>query len=210
MARVNGLGQPQLQLPTLEPNVNVSINDAAAHNAGRAPRRRPPPGLDARLRPDGRQLLPAAGRVRCGRVEHPVGPGKHCRHAPAADRHRRAAGMSRCRASPTSASSRAPIDIRHEALSRYVDVTAPVYVGSVADAAVGDPAPSFRTLASRSTTTPRSLAGRRRTPTSHLKFLSFVLAAPDRHPAAAPGGVRQLATRGGCSCWRCRSPCRED
>ena len=143
----------------------------------RAARRCPAPGLDARLGPHGRQLLRAAGGVRRGRVEHPVGPRKPAGRPQPADRHHRTADTCRCRASPTSASARTRSTSSTRRLSRYVDVTAPVYVGS------------RRGRRSRrcSTSSRRSrfpldyhaeiVGGTPEDPTSHLKFLSFGLAA---------------------------------
>ena len=69
----------------------------------------------------------------------------------------------RSRASPRSASGRDPLDIQHQGLSRYVDVSAPVYRRHRCGRAVGDAAASSRRSASRWATTPRSSAAPRRT-----------------------------------------------
>ena len=69
-----------------------------------------------------------------------------------------------------------PVDIQHEALSRYVDVSAPVYQGSVGAAQ--------KTMQQRISQISFPLdyhaeipGGTPEAPTSHLKFLSFALAA---------------------------------
>jgi Cu/Ag efflux pump CusA len=70
-----------------------------------------------------------------------------------------------------------PVDIQHQALSRYVDVTAPVFEGT----GVGEAQSTIQHRLSQ-IGFPRGyhaeiLGGTPESPTSHLKFLSFVLAA---------------------------------
>jgi Cu/Ag efflux pump CusA len=69
-----------------------------------------------------------------------------------------------------------PFDIEHEALSRYVDVTAPVYLGGIgaAQAAI---ARRLGQIGFPLDYHAEVVGGTPEDPTSHLKFLSYVLAA---------------------------------
>ena len=175
MAHVNGLGQPQMQLPTLEPNVNVAINDAAAHNAGVLPgdARRQASTLVSGLTVGNFFQQQAVFDVVVWSIPSVRANLADVRHLPIDT-----AGGGHVPLSSVAdlSVSSSPNDIRHEALSRYIDVTAPVYVGSVADAqsaiqhqlsGISFPLDYHAEVVGA---TPES-------PTSHLKFVSFVLAA---------------------------------
>jgi Cu/Ag efflux pump CusA len=174
MAHVDGLGQPHMQLPTMEPNVNVAIDDTAAHNAGVSPgdARRQASTLVSGLTvgnffqrqavfdvvvwsiPSVRENLGSMGRLPIDTSSGRVSLSKIAKVSVGA----------------------APKDISHEAMSRYVDVTVPVYAGGVSKAE--------STLRHRFSNIRFPLDYRAEVvgatplaPTSHLKFLSFVLAA---------------------------------
>ena len=89
-----------------------------------------------------------------------------------------------------------PMDIQHEALSRYVDVTVPVCAASASAAGLGDRSTALEPSASRSTTTPRSSAARRRDARPRMSSSCRSCWRPRRAAVAAPGGVRELAAGG--------------
>jgi Cu/Ag efflux pump CusA len=175
MSRINGIGAAQINLPTLQPNIHVAINDVAAHNAGVLPG-------DAR-----RQASTLVSGLTVGNFfqqqavfDVVVWSVPSVRANPAAVRnlpidtpgggHVALGKIASITVGPD------PIDIQHEALSRYVDVTAPVYVGGVGNAQsaiqhrlsqISFPLQYHAEIVG---STPDN-------PTSHLRFLSFVIAA---------------------------------
>ncbi len=175
MSRINGLGSPQIDLPTVQPNIHVAINDVAAHDAGVLPgdARRQASTLVSGLTvgnffqqqavfdvvvwsvPSVRANLTA---VRDLPIDTPRGG-----HVPLGK-------IASITVGPD------PIDVQHEALSRYVDVTAPVYVGGVggAQSAIQDRLSRIGFPLQYHTEVVGSTPDN---PTSHLKFLSFVIAA---------------------------------
>jgi Cu/Ag efflux pump CusA len=175
MAHVNGLGEPQMALPTLEPNVNVAINDGAAHNAGVLPgdARRQASTLVSGLTVGNFFQQQAVFDVVVWSIPSVRANLAEMRQLPIDTG---GGGHVPLSSIANISVQSSPNDIRHEALSRYVDVTAPVYVGSVADAQsaiqhrlsnVSFPLDYHAEV----------VGGTPEAPTSHLKFLSFVLAA---------------------------------
>jgi Cu/Ag efflux pump CusA len=174
MRHVRGLGAPQVALAASEPNIEITVNDAAALRAGVLPgdaRRQAStlvsgltvgnffedqavfdvvvqgvPSVRASLN-SVRDLLidtSGGGHVQLGQIAT-VGTGPD------------------------------PIDIQHEALARYVDVTAPVQGGTLGAAR----ASITRKLARLSFPVAyhaEVLGGTPDDPTSHLVFLSYALA----------------------------------
>jgi multidrug efflux pump subunit AcrB len=175
IAPIHGLGAPQLQLQPREPNIEVTVNDAAALQAGVLPgdARRQASTLVSGLTvgnffvdqavfdvvvqatPAVRGSLDAvrgllidtsgSGHVRLGQIAHVS-----------------------IRADPT--------DIQHQALSRYVDVTATVRSGSVAAAQAAVHA-SLRGVSFPLQYHAEVLGGTPDDATSHTAFLSYALAA---------------------------------
>ncbi len=175
MNHVSGLGPSQLQLPSTEPNIEIAVNDQAALRAGVLPgdARRQASTLVSGLTvgnffqdqavfdvtvigvPSARSSVDA---VRGLLID--TSGGGHVRLDQIADVSVR----------PD------PIDIQHEALSRYVDVSAPVYSGSVGAAQA--------TLRQRVTQLnfplqyhAEILGGTPEDPTGHVVLLSYILAA---------------------------------
>lgn len=175
MARLDGVGTPQVSSPTLEPNINVAVDDTKAHDAGVLPgdaRRQAStlvsgltvgnffeqqavfdavvwsiPSVRANLQ-DVRNLpidTSAGGHIPLSRVAT-VSVGAH------------------------------PVDIQHQALSRYVDVTAPVNGGTVADANSAL-AHKLALVAFPQGYHAELVGGTPEDPTSHLTFLTYALAA---------------------------------
>ncbi len=175
MSHVNGIGQPQVQMPTMEPNVNVSINDTEAHNAGVLPgdARRQASTLVSGLTVGNFFQQQAVFDVVVWSIPSVRANVADMNNLPidtAGGGHVPLSSIANVSVAPD------PKDIQHEALSRYVDVTAPVYVGGVGAAQsaiqrqlsqISFPLDYHAELVG---STPES-------PTSHLKFLSFVLAA---------------------------------
>jgi Cu/Ag efflux pump CusA len=173
--RVNGIGIPQVQQPTQQPNIEVTVNDAEAARAGVLPgdaRRQVStlleglavgnffvdqavfdvvvhglPGVGASLSAVRNLLIDTSsgGQVRLGDIAH-------------------------VSVRPD------PVDIRHEAISRYIDVTAPVYGRSVASvqADVQSELSSFNYPLGYHA---EIVGGTPEDPTSSAAFLSYVVAA---------------------------------
>jgi Cu/Ag efflux pump CusA len=175
ISNVKGVGLPQVQQPTQEPNVEVTVNDAQAAKAGVLPgdaRRqvstlleglavgnffvdqavfdvvvRGQPGVGASLSTVRNLLIDTAG-------------GGHVRLG----------DIAQVNIKPD------PVDIRHEAISRYVDVVAPVYgrsVGSVQS----DVQSGLSSLNYPLEYHAEIVGGTPEDPTSSPVFLSYVAAA---------------------------------
>jgi Cu/Ag efflux pump CusA len=175
ISHARGVGFPQVQFPVAEPNIEVAVNDAAALRAGVLPgdARRQASTLVSGLtvgnffqdqavfdvvvlgQPAVRNTIQSVNNLLIN-----TSGGKTVRLGQIA------------RVSVRSD----PIDIQHEALSRYVDVTAPVTSGSTGAAAQA----VKRTLSQVRFPLqyhPEVLGGTPEDPTSHVVFLSYVLAA---------------------------------
>jgi Cu/Ag efflux pump CusA len=175
MSQLNGIGQPQISSPTLEPNINVAIDDTKAHDAG---------------------VLPGDARRQASTLVSGLTVGNFFEQQAVFDAvvwsiPSVRANLQDVRGLPIDTTNGGhvplssiatvgvgahPVDIQHQGLSRYVDVTAPLYVGTVADAQaamqhklsqVSFPQGYHAEL----------VGGTPEDPTSHLKFLSFGLAA---------------------------------
>jgi Cu/Ag efflux pump CusA len=176
MSNLDGVGKPQISAPTMEPNINVTVDDAAAHNAGVLPgdARRQASTLVSGLTvgnffqqqavfdvvvwsiPSVRANLQAAGSL-------PIdtsGGG----HVPLSSIAKVSVGPG-------------PVDIQHQALSRYVDVSAPVFEGTGVGEAHSTIQHRLSQISFPLNYHAEILGGSPESPTSHLKFLSFVLAA---------------------------------
>jgi Cu/Ag efflux pump CusA len=175
MSNVNGVGQPQIHMPVLQPNIHVTINDAAAHNAGVLPgdARRQASALVSGLTVGNFFEQQAVFDAVVWSVPSVRANLQDVRNLPidtAGGGHVPLGKIASITVGPD------PTDIQHEALSRYVDVTAPVYVGGVGSAQstiqrqLGRISFPLQYHAEIVGPTPDN-------PTSHLKFLTFVLAA---------------------------------
>jgi Cu/Ag efflux pump CusA len=175
MAHVNGLGQAQMQLPTTEPNVNVAINDTAAHKAGVLPgdARRQASTLVSGLTVGNFFQQQAVFDVVVWSIPSVRGSLGAMRQLPID-----VAGGRRVPLSEIAGLSVAPAakDIQHEALSRYVDISAPVYVGGI-PAAQRAIRGKLGQISFPLGYHAEVVGGTPRNPTSHPKFLTFALAA---------------------------------
>jgi len=175
MAHVNGLGQPQMQLPTLEPDVNMAISDTAAHNAGVAPgdARRQASTLVSGLTVGNFFQQQAVFDVVVWSIPSVRGNLDAMRRLPIDT-----AGGGRVPLSSIATVSvgAAPKDVQHEAMSRYVDVTVPVDSGS-ASAATSAIQHRLSNISFPLDYRAELVGATPLAPTSHLKFLSYVLAA---------------------------------
>jgi Cu/Ag efflux pump CusA len=175
MAGVAGLGRPQLTMPSEQPNIEVAINDRRAHDSGALPgdARRQASTLVNGLTvgnffedqavfdvvvvgtPDLRRNVQDVGGLRIDT---------------ASGRQVRLSDIARVSVRPD------PIDIQHQALSRYVDVTAPVRRGSAGDAraAIGSALARVHFPLGYHA---EVLGGTPEDPTSHTLFVLYVLAA---------------------------------
>lgn len=175
MGRLDGVGAAQVSSPTLEPNINVAIDDTKAHDAGVLPG-------DAR-----RQASTLVSGLTVGNFfEHQAVFDTVVWSIPSARANLEAVrnlpiDTSDGRQIPLSSIATisvtpAPVDIQHQGLSRYLDVTAPVYVDGVGKAQSA----IQRKLSQISFPLDyhaEVVGGTPENPTSHLKFLSFALAA---------------------------------
>lgn len=175
MAGIHGLGQPHMGLPVEEPVIQVAVNDAAAHAAGVLPgdARRQASTLVSGLTvgnffeqqavfdvvvigtPSVRANLNA---VRDLQIDTSSGG-----HVP----------LSRIASVSVTG---APVDIQHEGLSRYLDVTAPVWSGGVG-AAQSAIAAKLKGVGYPLDYHAEVVGGTPDSPTSHFQFLFYVLAA---------------------------------
>src|SRR5581483_4593848 len=130
MARVSGLGRPRVVLPALQPNIVVSLNDQAAFRAGVS-------AGDARREASALIYGLTVGNffeqqavfdvfVRgVPSVRSSVDDVRNLLLDTSSGGHVRLSQIAKVGVHAD------PIDIQHEAVSRYVDITAPVLSGSV-------------------------------------------------------------------------------
>ena len=176
MSHVNGLGEPQVSAPTMEPNINVAIDDTKAHDAG---------------------VLPGDARRQASTLVSGLTVGNFFEQQAVFDAvvwsiPSVRANLQAVRNLPIDTSSGGhvplssianvsvgpdPVDIQHQALSRYVDVTAPVYVGSASARRSRRSSSQLSQVGFPLDYHAEILGGTPENPTSHLKFLSFALAA---------------------------------
>jgi Cu/Ag efflux pump CusA len=175
MDRVRGLGPAQVQLPAQEPNIQVAVNDAAALRAGVLPgdARRQASTLVSGLVVGNffeRQAVFDVVVQGAASVRSSLDSVRGLLIDTAGGGHVRLSQIASVTVQPD------PIDIQHEALSRYVDVSAPVYAGSVS----GEQAQIQSALGHIQFPLAyhaEILGGTPETPTSHFVFVSYVLAA---------------------------------
>jgi multidrug efflux pump subunit AcrB len=175
MSHVPGLGAPHVQLQRQEPNIEVRVDDAAALRAGVLPgdARRAASTLVSGLTvgnffqdqavfdvvvPGVPSVQSSIDRVRDLLID--TANGGHVRLGDIAQ---------------VSVRSD-PLDIQHQALSRYVDITAPVVSGSVGDARAAISA-RLHSIRFPFNYHAETLGGTPDDATSRATFLSFVLAA---------------------------------
>jgi Cu/Ag efflux pump CusA len=175
LTRTHGLGAPRVQTPVREPNIEVIVDDAAALRAGVLPG-------DAR-----RQASTLLSGLTVGNffqnqavfdvVVRGVGPAQPSLASvrnllidTSGGGHVRLGSIARVNVRPD------PADIQHEALSRYVDVTAPVYAGSP-PAAAASIRNALKTVAFPSGYHAETIGATPEEPTSHTVFMSYALAA---------------------------------
>ena len=175
MSQLNGLGEPQISAPIVEPNINVAVDDTKAHDAG---------------------VLPGDARRQASTLVSGLTVGNFFEQQAVFDAvvwsiPSVRANLQDVRSLPIDTSNGGhvplssiatvtvganPLDIQHQGLSRYVDVSAPVYVGTVADAQ------SAMQHKLSQVSFPQGyhaeiVGGTPEDPTSHLTFLTFGLAA---------------------------------
>jgi Cu/Ag efflux pump CusA len=175
MSHLSGLGRPQIQLPAQEPNINVAINSDAAHNAGVLPgdARRQASTLVSGLTVGNffqDQAVFDAVVIGVPSVRGSVTSVRHLLIDTAGGGHVTLGSIANVGVQPD------PIDIEHQALSRFVDVTAPVNSGSVGSAQSAI-AHSLQKLSYPLDYHAELAGGTPENPTSHTKFLTYVLAA---------------------------------
>jgi Cu/Ag efflux pump CusA len=175
MSHAKGVGFPQVKFPVTEPNIEVAVNDAAALRAGVLPgdARREASTLVSGLTVGNffqEQAVFDVVVVGQPSVRDSVQSVSNLLIDTSGGRTVRLGQIARVSVRSD------PIDIQHEALSRYVDVTAPVTNGSAGAAAQA----VQRTLSQVRFPLqyhPEILGGTPDDPTSHLVFLSYVAAA---------------------------------
>jgi Cu/Ag efflux pump CusA len=175
ISHVSGLGRPQVQLPAQEPNIEVAVNDGAALRAGVLPgdARREASTLVSGLTVGNFFEDQAVFDVVVQGVAAVRGSVDTVRNL-LIDTSR--GGHVRLGTIAQVGVHSDPIDIQHQALSRFVDVSAPVYSGDVAAAKAAVQAKLGQV------TFPLQyhaevVGGTPDDPTSHVVFLSYVLAA---------------------------------
>jgi Cu/Ag efflux pump CusA len=175
LAHVGGLGVPRVSSPTMEPNVTVRIDDAKAHDAGVLPgdARRRASTLVSGLTVGNFFEQQAVFDAVVWSIPSARATLQDVRKLPidtTGGGHIPLASIADVTVGPD------PLDIEHQALSRYVDVTVPVHAGNVSGARsaiqgrlsrMGFPLDYHAEI----------LGGSPEHPTSHLKFLTFALAA---------------------------------
>jgi Cu/Ag efflux pump CusA len=175
MSHVGGLGRPALVLPAQEPNIEVVLNDAQAHAAGVLPG-------DAR-----RQASTLVSGLTVGHffeqqavfdvvvigvppIRGSVSQIRRLLIDTSGGGHVRLGSIANVTVHPD------PIDVEHQALSRFIDVSAPVRSGSIGTAQA-----SIRHVLSRLSFPldyhAEIVGGTPENPTSHAAFLSYVFAA---------------------------------
>jgi Cu/Ag efflux pump CusA len=175
MSRLPGVGVPKVSAPTMEPNINVAVDDTKAHDAGVLPgdARRQASTLVSGLTVGNFFQQQAVFDAVVWSVPSVRANLQDVRRLPidtSSGGHVPLSSIANVSVGPD------PLDIQHEALSRYVDVTAPLYQGSVASAQHA----MQRRLSQISFPLDyhaEILGSTPLAPTSHLKFLSFALAA---------------------------------
>ncbi len=175
MGHVSGLGPGQVQLPATEPNIEVAINDDAALKAGVLPgdARRQASTLVSGLTVGNffqNQAVFDVTVIGTQSARSSVDQVKGLLIDTAGGGHVRLDRIAAVTVRPD------PIDIQHEALSRYVDVSAPVYAGSVASAraALRD---RVQGLSFPLQYHAEILGGTPEDPTGHMTLLTYVVAA---------------------------------
>ncbi len=175
LAGVHQLGRPQITMPAVDPNIEISINDGKAQNAGVLPG-------DAR-----RQASTYVSGLTVGNffedqaVFDVAVVGRPSVHANLGTVGNLPIDTDTGGHVPLSSIARIglhpdPIDIQHQALSRYVDVVAPVRAGSVGSARSAAAA-ALAAVRFPLTYHGEVLGGTPDDPTPHWVFISYVLAA---------------------------------
>ncbi len=175
MGQVNGLGPSQVQLPVTQPNIQVAINDVAAHNAGVLPgdARRQASTLVSGLTVGNffeQQAVFDVVVIGVPSVRENVSEVRNLPIDTSGGGQVRLSSIANIGVGPD------PVDIQHEALSRYIDVTAPVYAGG-AGAAQSAVQQRLSQISFPLDYHAEIVGGTPENPTSSLTFLSFVLAA---------------------------------
>jgi Cu/Ag efflux pump CusA len=175
MSREHAFGPAQVSTPTMEPNINVAINDAAAHDAGIVPgdARRQASTLVSGLTVGNFFQQQAVFDAVVWSVPSVRANLQDVRNLPidtSSGGHVPLSSIASVSVAPD------PLDIQHQGLSRYVDVTAPVNDGTVA-AARSAIQRQLSQVSFPLSYHAEILGATPDSPTSHLKFLSFALAA---------------------------------
>jgi len=175
IARVNGVGTPRVQMPTLEPNIEVTINDAAALRAGVLPgdARREASALVSGLTVGNffeSQAVFDVVVLGAPSVRSSIDSVRNLELDTVGGGHVSLGQIGNVSVRPD------PVDIEHEAASRYVDVTVPLRGLSM-----GSAESAIQTLLGRIRYPleyhAEVLGSNPDNPTSHATFLSYVAAA---------------------------------
>jgi Cu/Ag efflux pump CusA len=175
LSRTDGLGAARVQPPVQEPNIEVIVDDGAALRAGVLPgeARRQASTLISGLTVGNFFQNQAVFDV-VVRGENPAQPSVASVRDLLIDTsgggHVRLGAIARVNVRPD------PVDIQHEALSRYLDVTAPVYSGSPQSAATSIQK-GLDTVVFPSGYHAEVIGATPEAPTSHAAFMSYLLAA---------------------------------
>jgi Cu/Ag efflux pump CusA len=175
MDQVTGMGVAQVSTPTVQPNINVAIDDTKAHDAGVLPgdARRQASTLVSGLTVGNFFEQQAVFDTVVWSIPSVRANLQDVRNLPIDTADGGHVPLSRIANVTVGAH---PVDIQHRGLSRFVEVSAPVYSGTVADAQA-----ALRHKLSQ-VSYPQGyhvevVGGTPNDPTSHLTFLTFGLAA---------------------------------
>ena len=175
MGQLGGTGPAQISTPTVAPNINVAVDDAKAHNAGVLPgdARRQASTLVSGLTVGNFFEQQAVFDAVVWSVPSVRATLQDVRNLPIDTAGGQHVPLSRI-ASVTIGAH--PVDIQHQGLSRYVEVSAPIDSGTVADAR-SKLQPKLSQVSFQQGYHAEFVGGTPNDPTSHLTFLSFALAA---------------------------------
>ncbi len=175
VSHIRGVGFPQAQLPAVEPNIEVAVNDAAALRAGVLPgdARRQASTLVSGLTVGNffeDQAVFDVVVVGVPSVRADLDAVRSLLIDTSGNGHARLDQIARVSVRSD------PIDIQHQALSRYVDVTAPLS-GTSSSAVAGAVQTALHQVRFPLQYHAEVLGGTPDDPTAHLVFLSYVLVA---------------------------------
>ncbi len=175
LQQTTGLGAPSVKPPLQEPNIEVIVDDAAALRAGVLPgdaRRQASTLISGLTVGNFFQNQAVFDVVVRGAIPaHPsVASVRNLLIDTSGGGHVHLGAIARVNVRPD------PFDIEHEALSRFIDVTAPVYSGAAGSAGANIQR-GLKTVVFPSGYHAETIGVTPEEPTSHAAFLSYLLAA---------------------------------